>query len=149
MQKFFTFNLTALPLCQKAARNKRVAEIQTMFSVNYSTQEIIRGSDFHTKQAAQNALDDYARLNTTYGIDVDPNNFGVVSGGPYRDFLSAKNALVEFTIAVQAQVKGHAVMEAIAETFYFRALGARNPHDSTTFESMGFAPHQPLTALNL
>lgn len=132
---------------QKGLLTKKMA-----YYVDHTTLSVKQsscGTDFQTEQAAQNALADYIRLNTTYGIDVDPDNFGVVSGGPYRDFLSAKNALIEFAIAAQAQVKGHAVMEAIAETFYLRALDARNPNESTAFESMGFAPHGPLTALNL
>ncbi len=158
--KFNLFSEKVLPFqshcltfeAESSQKQKGLLTKKMAYYVDHTTLSVKQsscGTDFQTEQAAQNALADYIRLNTTYGIDVDPDNFGVVSGGPYRDFLSAKNALIEFAIAAQAQVKGHAVMEAIAETFYLRALDARNPNESTAFESMGFAPHGPLTALNL
>lgn len=114
-----------------------------MYSVNYSTQEIIRGSDFHTEQAAQNALADYIRLNTAYGIDVA--NVEVVRGGEYESFMSARGALIN---ALHLELK-HEPESADAYDRYRRAWDVKNPNESQTFESMGFAPHRPLTALNI
>ncbi len=114
-----------------------------MYSVNYSTQEIIRGSDFHSEQAAQNALAEYIRLNTTYGIDVA--SVEVVRGGEYTHFQAAKSALItEMSVALRADGQN-----ADAYDRYRRAWDAKNPNEPQPFESMGFASHQPLTALNL
>lgn len=114
-----------------------------MYSVNYSTQEITRGSDFHTEQAAQNALAEYIRLNTTYGIDLE--NVEVVRGGEHKSFQSAKMALVE-AVANQNQ---EGWQSAVSTDLYRRAWDVKNPNELQPFESMGFAPHQPITALNL
>jgi hypothetical protein len=135
-----------------------------MYSVNYSTQEIIRGSDFHSEQAAQNALDDYLRMSiiamsremdalNAGGYMPDYVNVTVISGGPYPDFLSAKNALVAvcescFSEAIEACERANEKLSSAKVALELAKL-ARNPNESTTFESMGFAPHQPLTALDL
>ena len=135
-----------------------------MYAVNYSTQEIIRGSDFHGKQAAQNALDDHLRMSLVAmsremaalnagGYMPDYVNVTVEAGGPYPDFLSAKNALIavcgrnlrekdeDCEWADKKRESARVALEL--------AKATRNPNEPTTFESMGFAPHQPLTALNL
>jgi len=114
-----------------------------MYSVNYATKQIIQGSDFHTEQAAKNALADYIYFNTTYGIDIE--NVEVVRGGEYTHFQAAKSALIsEMSVALRADGQS-----ADAYDRYRRAWDVKNPNESQTFESMGFAPHQPLTALNL
>lgn len=101
------------------------------------------GTDFQTEQAAQNALEDYVRLNTTYGIDIE--NVEVIRGGEYTHFQAAKSALIdEMSVALRADGQS-----ADAYDRYRRAWDVKNPNEPSTFESMGFAPHQPLTALNL
>lgn len=115
-----------------------------MYSVNYATKQIIQGSDFFTKKAAENALADYIYFNTTYGIDIE--NVEVVRGGPYADFVTARTALSD-TIFEEFQKSAGFNQGAFAR--YKQALAVKNPNQPQTFESMGFAPHQPLTALNL
>ena len=96
------------------------------------------GTDFQTKQAAENALADYIYFSTTYGIDVA--NIEAVRGGEYADFRSAKNALIS-EAASDLRKDGQS---AEAYERYSRAWRVKNPNESTTFESLGFAPHQPL-----
>jgi len=115
-----------------------------MYSVNYATQQVISGSDFFTEQAAQNALEDYARLNTTYGIDIE--NVEVIRGGPYADFVTARTALSD---TIFEEFKKNPGFNQHAFARYKQALAVKNPNESQTFESMGFAPHGPLTAINL
>lgn len=115
-----------------------------MYSVNYATQQVVEGSDFFTKKAAENALSDYIYFNTTYGIDVA--NVEVVRGGPYADFATARTALSD-KIFEEFQKSAEFNQGALAR--YRQALAVKNPNESQPFESMGFAPHRSLTALNL
>lgn len=113
-----------------------------MFSVNYSTKQVVPGSDHFTEQAAQNALADHIRLTTTYGIDVA--NVEVIRGGEYAHFQAARSALIT---ALHLDLK-HAPEDADAYDRYRRAWDVKNPNEPQPFEEMGFAPHGPLTALN-
>ena len=135
-----------------------------MYAFNSTTQEIIRGSDFHSKQAAQNALDDHLRMSLVAmsrkmaalnagGYMPDYVNVTVEAGGPYPDFLSAKNALVavcERNLREKDEDCGWADKKReSARVALELALATQNPNEPQPFESMGFPPHQPLTAFNL
>lgn len=61
------------------------------------------------------------------------------------DRYAAKSRLIEadfdLSVAVQNQLRAH--------QDFFRAQNYKNPYEPNPYEEMGFAPHQPLTALNL